>query len=233
MLPEIWPRLAELFPKVLGAGIVLLVGWIAGRALGKGVSKLLERAAVDEALRKTVLGKVLERSKLPPTKFFDLLARWFVYLIAILAAADALEVEALSSFIRTIVQYIPNLIAGVLVLIFGFIFSDFVGDLIRSMGKESGVEYLGPLSGGVKLLLYFIVIVVALTVMKIDVSIVYVFANALAWGMAVGISVGLGIAFGFGFKDFIAKNAERWFRSASEAAKRSEEFWDWYARRKD
>jgi len=234
-IPIAWDKIIDLtinlLPKVAGAIITLIIGWIVGRALGKAISKLIEKVKLDKPLKRTVIGKALESAGITIGKFFDLIVRCFIYLIAVLAAVDILNIEALSKFIGLIVQYIPNFLAGVIILLAGLIIADFIGDAVTAIGKGAKVEFAGFLSIIIRATLYFVVITVGLTVMKIDVSLLYIFANALAWGIAVGVGVALGIALGFGFKDYVSKNAERWFKGFTEATKKTEDFWSWYSRR--
>ncbi|MGC8849557.1 MAG: mechanosensitive ion channel family protein [Candidatus Bathyarchaeia archaeon] len=220
----------NLLPKVVGAIVILALGWAIGRMLGKGISKALDRAGVDDAVRRTMLGRALERSGISTVRFFDLTIRWFIYLVAVFGAANILEIAALTEFMGKVVEYLPSFIGGVFLLILGFIIVDLIGDAVASLGREARVEFAGVISAGLKLLLYFVVLTIALKMMRIDVEILYIFARALAWGAAVGIAVGLGIAFGWGFKDIVAKNAEKWFTSTSKAAEKIEDFWKWYTR---
>lgn len=212
-------RLVDLTPAALGAVIVLIIGWAVGRAVGHGVSRVLDKAGVDDAVRKTAIGKAMERSGMRIVRFFDLLIRWFVYLIAILAAVNILNITVLSNFMSTLVQYLPSFIAGIFIIILGFIVADFVGDSVKAVGREAKVEFSSVVGDGIKLFLYFIVIVVGLSVMKIDVQILYIFANAAAWGTALGIGAAIAIAFGLGFKDYIARNAEQWVATITAKAK--------------
>ena len=85
-----WATIIDMLPKIAGTIIVLIIGWIVGRIIGKGISQVLDRVGVDDALRKTVIGKALERSGVTVVRFFDLIIRWFIYLIAVFAAADIL-----------------------------------------------------------------------------------------------------------------------------------------------
>jgi small-conductance mechanosensitive channel len=222
-LQGLWSQLAGLTPKLAGALIVLVIGYVAGRLIGRGLSKVLDKIGLDDLLRKTAIGKALDKTKMTIVGFFDALIRWFVYLVAILAAVNILEIEILSSFIRQVVEYIPSLAAGILVILVGFILADFVGDALRSVGKAGAMEYSGIFADGLKFLLYFVVVVMGLSLMRIDVAILHVFATALAWGAAAGIGVGLGIAFGWGFKDAVSKRAEGWLTTLSESAKRPEQ----------
>jgi len=219
---DAWATFLSLLPKVAGAIIVLIIGWIAGRVIGKGVSKVLDKAGVDDALRKTAIGKALDRSSVSTVRFFDLIIRWFIYLIALFAAVDILEIAVLSEFMKTVVVYLPSFIGGIFIIIFGFIIADFIGDAVGAVGKEAKVEFSGLIAAGLKLLLYFVVLTVALGLMKIDVEILYIFARALAWGAAIGLAIGIGISFGWGFKDVVAKNAKKWVTSIEKTAKRYE-----------
>ena len=213
-------NVADMLPRIAGAVIALVIGWIAGRALGKAVSKLLDKVGVDDALRKTLVGKTLERSGITCVHFFDIIVRWFVYLIAIFAAVDILQIEVLSYYMNMVVAYLPNFIAGIVIFVAGFIIIDYVADFIRRLGEEAQIAYSRIFADGLRLFLYGVVTILALSQMKIDVSILYIFANALAWGLAIGLCVGLGIALGWGFKDAIAENSKKWIKSWTETVER-------------
>ncbi len=195
-------------PSLVAAIIILIIAWIVGRALGRLVSSALDRVGVDDALRRTVIGKSIESSGTSIRHVFDLIVRWFIYIISIMSAVNVLNIPMLTSFTQSVVFYIPNLIAALIVLVVGFIFADIVGDLIRKTGAASEIPYMGIFSTAIEVFLYFIVIIIALDQLKINTSIIYVFATALAWGIAVGAGVGLGVAFGFGLKDRIPRLLE-------------------------
>jgi small-conductance mechanosensitive channel len=215
-------NIADMLPRVAGAVVALIIGWIAGQALGKAISKLLDKAGVDDALRKTLVGKTLERSGITCVGFFDLVVRWFVYLVAIFAAVDILQITVLSGYMNMVVSYLPSFIAGIVIFVVGFIIIDYVADFIKQLGEEAEIAYSRIFADGLRLFLYGVVTILALSQMKIDVSILYVFANALAWGIAIGVGVGLGIAFGWGFKDAVAENSKKWIKSWTESIERLE-----------
>jgi hypothetical protein len=232
-LAELLSTVMNYAPRIAGAVILLLAGWALGRVLGKGVSRLLERAGIADALGKTVVGRALERSGVTCTRFLDLLVRWFVYLVAVLALVDVLKIAALTTFVSMVVQYLPNFIAGIFILFLGLVVVDFVGDAVAAIGREAKIELAQILSVALKLFLYLTVIVIALTTMKIDVTILNEFAKAIAWGTAIGIAIGLGIALGWGLKDHVTRNIDKWITSAGTMATKGEDFWSWYTRSKE
>ena len=188
-------------PNLIAAIIILVIAWLVGKTFGRVISRALDKAGVDDALRKTVIGKSIESAGISLVKLFDLIVRWFIYIIGIMAAVNVLGIPMLTAFAQSVVLYIPNIIAALFILVIGFIFADLVGDLIRKTGSESEMPYMGIFSTAIEIFLYFIVIIIALDQLKINTNIIYVFATALAWGIAIGAGVGIGIAFGFGLKD--------------------------------
>jgi hypothetical protein len=222
-LADFWSQLVTLVPAIVGAIIVLVVGWAAGRLIGKGIATVLDKAGVDDALRKTAIGKALEKTKVRIVGFFDLIIRWFIYLIAILAAVDILHISILSTYLSQVVQYLPLFIAGIFILILGFMAADFAADALREVAKEGQMEFASVFANVLRFVLYFVVLVVGLSTMKVDVNILYILANALSWGVAIGIAVGFGIAIGLGFKDAVAKRADAWLDAAGEMAKKARE----------
>ncbi len=223
ILERFWLSLLEAMPRIVGALIVLGVGWGFGRLLGKGVSSLIRRMRLEESFRRTLLGRALDRSGVSLGLLLGLAVRWLVYIGSLLTAIDIMGFKALEPFVTSAVHYLPSFIGGILILIIGFVAVDFAADFLRAASLEARVEYAGVVILGMRLILYFAVAVVALSVMKVDVSILYIFANALGWGVAVGAGVGLGIALGWGLKDLVARNAERWIGGARGVVERVEE----------
>lgn len=222
LIVRFWQLLLTWVPTIVVVVAVLFIGWVAGRMVGRGVSKVLDKAGVDDAIKKTAIGKAIEKSGMTVVHFLNLLIRWFVYLIAILAAVNILNIAVLSQFMTAVVGYLPSFLAGVFIILIGFIVADFAGDAVRSVGEEAEVEYSALFGDALKLFLYVIVLVMGLQTMKIDVGVVYVFATPLAWGLAAGIGVGMGIAFGWGFKDVIAGKAKEWIEGVTKTAKGAE-----------
>ncbi len=188
-------------PNIIAAIIILLIGWIAGRIIGGIVAKFLDRIGVDDALRKTSVGKAIEQSGTNVVVFFDLIVRWFIYLIAILAAANVLQLEFLTVLISSIVAYLPNIAAFLIILIAGFILIDYFADFMIGWGETQKVEYIRPITMLLRVFFYFVVVMLALTQLLLDLTIIYIFITPLAWGIGIGIGAAIAIIVGLGLKD--------------------------------
>ncbi|WP_115864829.1 mechanosensitive ion channel family protein [Halorussus litoreus] len=205
-------------PRLLGAIVILLIGWAIGKALGGVVSRIADRAGIDRSAGDTPIGRMMGDSPNALSNFLGTVTAWFVYALAILAAANTLAIPILSNWIATAVSYLPAFVAGLLVIIGGFIVADFIGDAIERTRAAAETAYASWFATGVRMFLYFTAVVIGLDTMGIDVEILYVFANALAWGLALGAGAAIAIAFGWGGHDYVANNMNRWAGNARTQA---------------
>jgi len=188
-------------PNLIAAIIILIIGWIIGRILGRVVAELLDRLGVDDALRKTSAGKQIERSTMNISRLFDLIVRWFIYLIAILAAVSVLQIPTLTSAVAAIVAYIPNIVAFILILVIGIILIDWLLDILQNMGETRQIQGFGLIAMLLRAFLYFVVAILALQQLLIDLSIIYVFVVPVAWGVGLGLGAAIAIIVGLGMRD--------------------------------
>lgn len=188
-------------PKLIGAILILLIGWIVGRMLGKYLSKVLDKIGLDDIILKTSFGQNIEKSGLKIVRLFELLISWFVYLVALMGATNVLEIEFLSTFMDRLVTYIPNVAAFLIVLIGGFVLVDIFADFMEKFSSASNVALMSPMMTLLRVFFYFVIAVLALTQLKIDLEIIYTFVEPVAWGVGIGIGAAIAIIFGFGLKE--------------------------------
>lgn len=188
-------------PNLIAAIIILIIGWILGRVLGRIVSEVLDRLGVDDALRKTSAGQHIERSGTNISRLFDLIVRWFIYLIAILTAVSVLQIPALTAAVAAIVAYIPNIVAFIIILVAGFILIDWLMDFLQSMGETQQIQGFGLITLLLRAFLYFIVAILALQQLLLDLTIIYAFVVPVAWGVGIGIGAAIAIIVGLGLRD--------------------------------
>ncbi|ELZ14285.1 TM helix repeat-containing protein [Halovivax asiaticus JCM 14624] len=202
--------IAVFVPRLLGAVVILLIGWVVGRVVAGAVRRLADGIELDRMVLETPLGRVLGGTERAVSGAFGKLGKWFVYALAILAAANVLAIPMLSEWISTAVSYLPAFIAGLLVITIGFVVADFIGDVIERTRAATETAYTSWFANGARIFLYATALVIGLETMGIDVGILYVFARALAWGLAAAVAIGAGVAFGWGGKDYVAENIDSW-----------------------
>ncbi len=191
----------ELIPKIIGAVIILLIGWVVGRILGKVINLFIEKVGVEDALSKTIVGKTFINSGMSIGTAADYLVRIVVYLLAIMSAAEILNIYNLAEIMQGIVAYIPNIVGFILIIVIGLILVDYFADFITTYGKTANIDLISPVAFILRILFYLVVLIMALTTLKLDVTIIYVFIQPLAWGIGIGVGIAIALFFGLGLKD--------------------------------
>jgi hypothetical protein len=190
-------------PKILAAIIILIIGWLIGRAAGKLVAGLLDRLGVDDAVERTFLGDMIRKARMTVKGVFDALVRWFIYIIFIMAAINVLDIPVFTQLLSDFVLYLPQFIAGVLILVVGLILVNFVMSWIKRELESSGVAFADMISTALMAFFSLVVIILALDQMLIDTKIIYTFLVPIAWGLGLGAALAIGIGVGLGSKDVV------------------------------
>ena len=219
-LRETVSSIIAFLPRLVAAILILLIGWIIGVAVAAVVERAVDAVELDRMVLETPLGRILGGTEQTVSNAFGALAKWFIVALAVLAAANALAIPLLSQWISRAVAYIPAFVAGLLVIVIGFIVADFIGDAITRTRAATESAYTSWFATGTRMFLYFTAIVIGLDTMGIDVSILYLFARALAWGLAAAIAIGVGIAVGWGGHQYVSDNIDRWMSTAKQRAPR-------------
>ncbi len=183
--------------------VIIFAGWVVGRAVGAVIGRLTSRFGADSIFRRTAIGRAIAKSDFTASQFFDLLSRWFVYIVAILLALNALGLPFISDQVTAILARMPNYIGAVIIFLVGVVFSDWIGELIRKSftQEERSVLYVDLGGNLVKLVLYFVTLTIALSEAGVDVTILNTIAQALAWSVAIAVGVAAGIVIGWFVKE--------------------------------
>ena len=110
--------LGEFLPKLLGAVAILVIGLIVAYVVALVIKGLLKKTNVDDKIAASITGR--PASDVPAAKWVGDIVFWLIALIAVAAALDALDLNAVSAPINdtlgTILEYIPRLFsAGLLI----------------------------------------------------------------------------------------------------------------------
>ncbi len=187
-------------PNVIGFLIILVIGYLIARVVKTVVAKLLEKVGVDRALHQSQAGQYVERVSpgAHPSRLIGAIAFWFIFIYAIAAAVGALKIPALTNFMANVQNYLPNVIAAVLIFVVGAALAGAVGGLAdRLMGDTSTGRVARAVGPG---LILAIVVFMVLTQLRIAPTIVTATYVALIGMLALAGA----LAFGLGGRELAA-----------------------------
>ena len=189
-------------PKLLGAVILLLVGWFLGKLLGGLVTKGLRAIKFNEVADKAEIDDFLRNAgvQMDPAAVVGAFARWFVYLIFFLAAFNALGLPQVAAVIDDVLAFLPKVVVAIIVLLVGALAGKLLAGVVRGALASMGVGNPNLFATVARFAVIAFAAVAALDMLEIAPTIVATLWQGLIFGL-VGTLV---LAFGLGGRDAAA-----------------------------
>jgi hypothetical protein len=131
-------------PNLLAAGVILLVGWFFARVLQRIIANLLAAVGTDRLGDRVGMSSVLGRTTL--SSAIALVAYVLILLPVLVAALNALEIEAVtapaSQMLNTVLAALPGIFAAVLVIAVAYVVGRVVGGLVTRLLHSFGFDRL-------------------------------------------------------------------------------------------
>ncbi len=206
-LLNLWNGFINFLPTLIGGLIVLLLGIIVGDGIGQLIEKIIDALKIDTVLEKAGFKKFTDRAhiRLDTGHFFRILVKWLIILSFLVAACNIWGLTAVGGFIHSIVKYLPNIIAAVLILLAAIIIGEYIAKFVRASVAGAGLKYQSVLATLVRWAFYIFGIITALSQLKVATYII----NALFTGIVALFAIAGGLAFGLGGKDLAHNFLER------------------------
>jgi len=200
-------RVMMFLPNLVAAVVVFLLGWLVARVARTLIIKVLGALRFDVLTERAGINALLVKGNIQkqPKELLAILVYWFLMLIVIIAAFDVLGLPIIYNLLNKIVLYIPNIIAAVVVLIFGGILANFLETIVKAVSSGLGSETASLLSKIAKYSVVILAITMALQQLNIASSVVTV-AFAILFG---AFSLALALAFGLGGRDAAANYLQK------------------------
>jgi hypothetical protein len=196
-------QLGSFLPRLLGAMLILVVGWIVARWGRKGASKGLKAIRFDELAKNSGMDDLLKQGDVPLTTNGVLsgLVYWILMLFTILAAIDSLGLAVASELFNGIVLYLPNVVVAVVILILGGLFAKLIRGTVSTVLVNAQVEGAKAISA----IAYYAVVVFAVSVALVQLQIgrdLVLAAFRISFG---ALAVATALAFGLGGREWAAR----------------------------
>ena len=123
--------ISDSLPGVVGAILVLIIGWLFAVLVRKIVHGLMKKTEWDERL----LGNTI----LDTNKFIANLVYYILMVIILLIVLEMLGVSYVLDPIRNMLNeflgFIPNILAGMAIIFIGYIIAKFISNLVKMAGS--------------------------------------------------------------------------------------------------
>ena len=186
----------EILPEILFAIVVVFVGWVAAVLVHHTVLWILGFFAVDKLAAKTPLQRVLKSIGIHKSvsDILGWLVFWMVILLTLVVAADTLHLQQVSDVLAIMTNYIPQIIASLLMIVFGMLLAKFLQMLTLQTLNKMDITYKKFVGKTVQLVVLVFVFVAAIDQLGFN---LHYILNGVVTIVSVGLlMIGLGSAFG-------------------------------------
>lgn len=195
-LQGLWLAFVDFIPALVGALFVFIVGWVIAVVLDKVVLRVLKTVQVDRLFDQLGVMKYLHGAGVT-WEFSGLLAglvRWFFIIAAFLAAVDILGLSGLSTYIRDILLYIPNIIVAALILLVAAVLANFLEKVVTASMRATEMGPSRLVGVVVRWSVWGFAIIAVLSQLGVATPLV----ETLFMGLVAMLALAGGLAFGLG-----------------------------------
>jgi len=189
-------KLGGYLPQVLGAIIVLVIGWLGAKMLRGLTSKVLRVCGLVELSQKIKFNDLLAKIGISSSldQIIGGLIYYMVLLIVLISASEILGFTVVLNTLNTFIAYLPHVLGAFLILIIALYLAKVIKEGIASASSSLNIAYAGALSAILEILIIGLGIVMALTELGLDMTIFTANITIIIAGivLAMALSIGLG-----------------------------------------
>ena len=202
--------LGDILPALIVALVILLAGYLFARQVERFIDSMLDRFNFNRAAERSGLSGPLGRAAgrgVDPVHAVGRLVFWLVMLGVIFLSSAAFGMERLSEIFVMMLNFIPTLVAGIVIIILGIILGEFVRGLV--LASAGGVEGVNTLAKLAKAAVVLIAVFMAIQQVGVAEEIV-----TTAFTLILGaIALATALAFGLGNRELAGEITRRWYEA--------------------
>jgi len=193
--------LISFLPKVFGALLLLLAGFLIGRVVSAGLSRVLQLIGIDRLLSKTAMQTVLERAGTQKTvsEILGVVGFWIVFLLFLISATETLGLAIVSQALTGLAYFLPKVGLALIILVIGLFAANFLKEVISLACTSAGISQGPVVAQTFYVGMALLVVVTAINELGIDTSLL----NNTIVLLVAGIIAGSSLSFGLGAKNAI------------------------------
>lgn len=210
-------KILEFLPNILGAIALILIGWLVAVLLRTAITKLVTSILTRLSRQRLASTKAVQSSTQQSRTWQSTpaivggIVFWTVLLFFLAAAVEALGLSAVSNVVALVTAYLPQVLAGVLILLIGLWVGEFARLLISRAAARAQLVYGDVLARFAQALIILVMAIIAIDELGVD-------SNILASILAIVFAATFGaaaLAFGLGARGAVGNIiAARYVRRA-------------------
>lgn len=190
----------EYLPNVLGAALLLGIGWLVARLVRALTTRSLAR--LNRLLAGRTIGQELKTSGADrlASEAASLIVFWIVFLVFLAAAGEVLGLAVVTTGLSRLAQYLPDIFGAVLVILAGLVLANVARGVVGRAAASAGLGH-GPVLGqSAHVIILLVAGVIALDQLGVDSQLLTVSTNILI----ASVIGGTALAFALGSRTAVS-----------------------------
>lgn len=202
---------AAALPGIVGAIIVLIIGWILAGLAARAVSSAVRAAGADRLFEQHG-----GTEQLVPSVATGEIVKWLVRLATVLIAASLVGLANVGFLVNALVLWLPNLIVATIVLLVAPVLGKFLRSVIEVGAGQAGFSNARILGRLVEIAVIVFAVVVAVNQVGVAADLI----QTLFTGIVAAFALAFGLAFGMGGRGVAERITEDAYKATRESARK-------------
>jgi hypothetical protein len=196
ILESLLLRLVNAIPNIIAAIAIALIGMLIAKAIGRVIEKLLSTVGIDTLAAKMNEIDVVQQYNVQfkPSKIIGQIFYYVLLLVFLIAATDVLGMPAVSQLISDLINYVPNIITAMIVLVIGLLVANGLKGIVYSTCKSVGIPSANLVASFVFYFVFLTALISALAQAKVDTEFVKANLSIILGGGVAAFALGYGLA---------------------------------------
>ncbi|MEW6417657.1 MAG: hypothetical protein AB1480_06005 [Nitrospirota bacterium] len=200
-------KLLQFLPNILSSILILLSGIILGLILKALFQRFFHAIKLDKFSERSGVVEMLQKGgvKEPLSFILSKLISWVIIISFLFLSLQSLNIPTIERVLERFILYLPNVFVAAVILLFGYLLSNFLGRAALIAAVNAGWKVSGLIGRLVKLTVFLLAVTMALEQLGIGRETI-VIAFAIIFG---GVVLAIAIAFGLGGRDIAKEYLEK------------------------
>ncbi|NJD57112.1 MAG: hypothetical protein FIA94_12015 [Nitrospirae bacterium] len=204
---RLFEKILQFLPNLLTSILLLIVGIAVAGLVRTLFSRLFRALHIDKHFERIGLTESLSKGGIKEA-LSAIIARgigWITFFVFLIMSLRALDVPSVEQLLERFFLYLPNIFVAALVLLFGYMFSNFLGRAALIASVNAGLKVSGMLGKLVRITVFLLAVTMSLEQLGIG-SGTTMMAFAIVFG---GVVLAISLAFGLGGRDIAKEYLEK------------------------
>ncbi len=193
-------------PRVATAIFIIIVGIIIAKIIAKIIKNILAKMQVDKLGDKIQEIDIVQKSNVQ-IKISSIISKFVYYILLLffmIASAEALGMPAISNLVSDIINFIPNLIVAIIMIVLGLLVAEALKNIVHTALKSLGIPSASMISNFVFYFILITVFVSALRQAAIETEFLETNISIIISGVVFAFAIGYGLASKDILKNFLS-----------------------------